>query len=52
MIDKIISFLRDEKGDMAEKAVVWALIILVAVGAFALLGGRIADAVTNVAGAI
>jgi Flp pilus assembly pilin Flp len=49
MKEQVCRFLKDERGDMAEKAVVWVLIILAAVGAFALLGGRIAEAVMNVA---
>ncbi len=48
----IKDFLGDRRGDMAEKAAVWAVIILVAIGAFVLLGDRIAQAVTNVASAI
>jgi Flp pilus assembly pilin Flp len=51
-MDKLRDFLQDTRGDMAEKAVVWVLIILAALGAFALLGGRIAEAVQNVANAI
>jgi hypothetical protein len=37
---------------MAEKAVVMFLIILVAIGAFQLLGGRISEVVRAVANAI
>lgn len=52
LVEKARCFIRDERGDMAEKAVVWAVIILAAVGAFILLGDRIAEAVRNVAGNI
>ncbi len=46
------NLLKDLRGDMAEKAVVMFLIILAAIGAFTLLGGRIAEVVTSVAGGI
>jgi hypothetical protein len=46
------SFLADREGDMAEKAAVWAVILLVAIGAFMLLGKRIAALVTAVAAKI
>ncbi len=49
---KLKEMMRDTRGDMAEKAVVWVLILLAAMGAFALLGGRIAEAVQRVANAI
>jgi len=52
LLRKVRFFIQDERGDMAEKAVVWAVIILAAVGAFILLGERIAEAVRNVAGNI
>jgi hypothetical protein len=46
---KLYSFLTDSRGDMAEKAIVMALIILVAYAAFRLLGGNISDLVTRIA---
>jgi Flp pilus assembly pilin Flp len=52
MYRRVKSILRDERGDMAEKAVVMFLIILVAIGAFQLLGGNIAEVVRAVANAI
>lgn len=52
MFQGLKSALRDERGDMAEKAVVMFLIILVAIGAFQLLGGNIAEVVRAVANAI
>jgi len=39
----------DRRGDMAEKAIVMALIIIVAYAAFRLLGGNISDLVTRIA---
>ena len=52
MYARLVRIVRDERGDMAEKAVVMFLIILVAIGAFQLLGGKIADVVRAVASAI
>jgi len=52
MIDRMKTLLSDERGDMAEKAVVMFLIILVAFAAFQLLGGNIANVVNQVANAI
>lgn len=46
---KLHSLLMDRRGDMAEKAIVMALIILVAYAAFRLLGGNISDLVTRIA---
>ena len=46
---RLLEFLKDQKGDMAEKAAVWALILIAAIGAFAILGGKIAAAVMDVA---
>ena len=46
---KLHSLMMDRRGDMAEKAVVMALIILVAYAAFRLLGGNISDLVTRIA---
>jgi hypothetical protein len=45
-------FCRDERGDMAEKAVVMAAIIIGAYAVWQLLGNRIAGLVSEVAGAI
>ena len=45
-------FLTDRRGDMAEKALVMALIIIVAYGAFRLLGGNISDLVQRIANLI
>jgi hypothetical protein len=45
-------FYRDERGDMAEKAVVMAAIIIGAYAVWQLLGNRIAGLVSEVAGAI
>ena len=39
----------DRRGDMAEKAIVMALIIIVAYAAFRLLGGNISELVTRIA---
>jgi Flp pilus assembly pilin Flp len=44
-------FIRDDGGDMAEKGVVLAVIVLAALFAWQLLGGRIAAWVSSVAGA-
>jgi hypothetical protein len=52
MFASLESIFRNDRGDMAEKAVVMFLIILVAIGAFQLLGGKIAEVVRQVAGAI
>jgi hypothetical protein len=52
MLARLKPIFRNERGDMAEKAVVMFLIILVAIGAFQLLGGKIAEVVRQVAGAI
>jgi hypothetical protein len=52
MFQRLKWILKDERGDMAEKAVVMFLIILVAIGAFQLLGGKIAEVVRAVANAI
>ena len=49
---KIHMFLVDTRGDMAEKAVVMALIIVVAYAAFRLLGGNISDLVSRIAGLV
>ena len=49
---KIYEFVTDKKGDMAEKAVVMALVLLAAYAAFRLLGGNISDLVSAVAGKI
>ena len=43
-------FLHDESGDMAEKAVIMAAIIIAAYTAFRLLGNNISSLVNNVAG--
>ena len=51
-MNQIKKFLQDKRGDMAEKAAVWAVIILVAIGAFALLGDRIVEAVKDIANAV
>ena len=45
-------FYRDERGDMAEKAVVMAAIIIGAYAVWQLLGNRIAGLVSEVAGAV
>jgi Flp pilus assembly pilin Flp len=52
MFTRLMKFVRNERGDMAEKAVVMFLIILVAIGAFQLLGAKIAEVVRAVASAI
>lgn len=44
--------LQNNQADMAQTAVVMALIILVAVGAFSALGNKIADTVNSVTNAI
>lgn len=49
MKKRITEFFKNEKGDMAEKTVMWVVILLVAIGAFALLGDKIVEAVNNVA---
>ena len=45
-------FYRDERGDMAEKAVVMAAIIIGAYATWRLLGSRISALVSQVSGAI
>jgi Flp pilus assembly pilin Flp len=52
MKKRITEFFKNEKGDMAEKTVMWVVILLVAIGAFALLGDQIVAAVEAVADAI
>jgi hypothetical protein len=46
---QLYRFFVDIRGDMAEKAIVMALIIIVAYAAFRLLGGNISDLVTRIA---
>ena len=52
LMKKLTEFISNEEGDMAEKTVMWAVILLVAIGAFVLLGEKIVEAVNNVAGKI
>jgi hypothetical protein len=47
--DTMIRFVQDDRGDMAEKGVVLAVIILVALFAWQLLGSKIAAWVSSVA---
>lgn len=49
---KVYTLLADRRGDMAEKAVVMALVLLAAYAAFRLLGGNIADLVNTIANKI
>jgi hypothetical protein len=49
---KMYAFLMDRRGDMAEKAVVMALVLLAAYAAFRLLGGNISDLVNAIANKI
>lgn len=50
MINKAKAFIHDEQGDMAEKGVVLAVIILAALAMWQLLGSKIASWVSRVAG--
>lgn len=50
---KVVQFLQEEEGlELSEYAVAGSLIVLGAVGAFTLLGGNIATAITTIAGEI
>ena len=51
-MDFLKQFYNDERGDMAEKAVVMAAIIIGAYAVWQLLGNRIAGLVSEVAGAV
>lgn len=44
-------WLRDQRGDMAEKGVMLAILILAVLASLQLLGGKISDWFTTVAGA-
>ncbi len=48
-MNKVQAFIRDERGDMAEKGVVLAVIILAALAMWQLLGTKIASWVSRVA---
>lgn len=52
-VSKIVTVIHnDEAANMAEYALIGALVAVVAIGAFTLLGGNITSVISQIAGAI